>query len=235
MSAAIQDILIGIVSSIIVGVAVWSWGRIRRSRNLNRKSQFFGIAPGDKCLLVMNRTPRYPNAMNHGDAGALVEAAGLVREIRGEVTVAPFDEAIEPAGGMTEFCIGGPDSNERTRTHLDNFLKGVSMNPYANETDPLAITTKTEKFKYEKGTQEYAVLAKFRPNPNARPVFLVCGQTPIANRGAMYYLAQNYDSSLRRKFGLGPFCLILKLTSHWTYGHKMVALVKDVTDTAFVE
>lgn len=230
----LENLLIGIVTSIITGLAVWLWDRIRFSRNLNRKSDFFGIRPSEQVLIIMNQHPQTPHRMSHGDVETLVEVARIVHEIRGEATIAPFDKILEPAGSVTEFCIGGPDSNERTKAHLRNFLKGIYINPYSPGTpDSIAILTKGEIFRFERDEKEYAILAKFRPASNSHPVLLVCGQTSKTNRAAGYYLGQNYDKSLRKKFGNGQFCLILKVTSPASYGYKAVELAKDVTDTAF--
>ncbi len=175
--------------------------------------------------------------MSHKDIGTLVEAVKIIDKIGGEVIVAPFEETLEPPGDVVEFCIGGPDANERTQSILDNFLVGVRMYLYKDKVQGrrLAINTKTKLYKYNKGKEEFAILAKFMPKPNSKPVFLIAGQTGFANRGAMYYLAQNYDSSLRRKYKLGPFCMITKVISPWDYGYKMVELVEDITATAFVK
>ncbi|MCP4373620.1 MAG: hypothetical protein GY797_36780 [Deltaproteobacteria bacterium] len=172
--------------------------------------------------------------MSHEDIETLVEATRIVYEIGGEVTLAPYDK-LSDAGSVTEFCIGGPESNKRTKVHLDNFLKGVQMAPYSNTPDSLMIMTKSENFRYEKHEEEYAILARFWSTPNTLPVFLICGQTGRANRGAVHYLAQNYDSSLRRKFDTDSFCLIVKIKSPLTYGYKVVSLVKDITESAFTE
>jgi hypothetical protein len=235
MSSALQDLIISILASVISGGGVWLWVRMRGMRALQRKSAFFGIRPTEKCLIVMNHHPKKHDTMSHKDIGTLVEAVRIVHEIGGEATIAPFDEALEPAGIITEFCIGGPDSNERTQIHLDNFLIGVQARRFTDPVDQLAIITRAETFKFENREKEYAILAKFFPKPNSKPVFLVSGQTGFANKGAMYYLAQNYDRLLRKKYGLGPFCLIMRVTSPWTYGYKMVEAAKDITDTAFVK
>lgn len=214
--------------------------RITRSTNgfetgsLGFKSHFFEINPKDNGLIVMNNHPESPGRMSHGDVDTLVEVVKIIHELDGKIVVAPFDKIIEPPGKVTEFCIGGPDSNQRTQIHLDNFLMGVRINAYSpDSTDSIAIQTRDEKFRYVKDETTYAVLAKFRPDSGSHPVFLICGQTDIANKGAMHYLSATYGGFLKDNFLNDPFCLIVRITSPMSYGYKSVELFKDITDTAF--
>jgi hypothetical protein len=234
--SVIENFVVGLITSIVTAVAVWLWNKIRQSRILNRRAAFFGIKPKEKCLAVMNHNPKSLNTMSHSDVQTLIDIAKLADEIGSEIIVAPFDKILEPAGEMTEFCLGGPDSNQRTKVHLDNFLKGIHLKPYnPGNSDNIAVVTKDETFRYEKNNSEHAVLAKFYPNPDSHPVILVCGQTARSNQGAIYYLTQNYDDSLRKKFGHRKrFCLIIKLQSPSVYGYKSARLEKDLTDTAFI-
>lgn len=234
--SVIENFVVGIATSLITALTVWLWRRIRKSQVLNRKAAFFGIKPREECLVVMNHNPRSKDTMSHGDIETLVEIVRLVDEIGGKLTIAPFDKILTPAGETAEFCIGGLDSNQRTKVHAENFLKGVQFHPYSPDSiDNLAIITKEEKFRYERYKNEYAVLTRFYPNPDSSPVILISGQTSRANQGAIYYLVKNYDYSLRYKFrNKKSFCLIVKLQSPLTYGHKSVRLVKDITDLAFM-
>lgn len=232
ISASLQDLLIGIATSIITGVAVWLWQKIQHTQILNRNANFFDLKPGDECLIVLTQY-REQNATSHGVVECMVDAVKLIHSLGCNVKVAPFDKAIEPPGEMTEICLGGPDANQRTKSHLTAFLKGVQFYSYNDETIPSALVVRKKVYEYEKGKREYAILAKFRPKPTSKPVFLICGQTQIANKGAMYYLAQNYVNEIRRKYGGNNFCLITCVPSPWTYGHKSVELVEDITKVAF--
>jgi hypothetical protein len=79
-------------------------------------------------------------------------------------------------------------------------------------------------------------LARLYPSSTSHPVILICGQTARSNQGAIHYLIQNYDESLRNKFGnKKQFCLIIELQSPSTYGYKSARLEKDLTDTAFIQ
>jgi hypothetical protein len=170
--------------------------------------------------------------MSHEDVGSLVEAATIAHELNADLDVKPFDRVAVPAGSVAEFCIGGPSSNDRSRVHLENYLPAVSMNPYNHESAPLAITIDGDTYGIEKNVREYALLARLLPTPESHPVFLICGQTSIANRGATHYLLQN-RKTLRKQFGSRPFCLVVRVASPWTYGYRMTALENDITGRAF--
>jgi hypothetical protein len=236
-SSVIENFVVGIVTSIFTAVAVWLWQKLRKSRILNRKASFFGMVPGERCLAVMNHNPKISDAaMSHSDIQALVEVVSLAQEVGVSLEAFSFDELLEPAGDTTEFCLGGPDSNQRTKAHLENFVQGVRFHSYEPDNiDNIAIITKSEIFRYRKNESEFAVLARFYPYPNSRPVILICGQTAKSNRGAIHYLLQNYDGFLRKRYSNNQrFCLVVKLQSPLTYGYKSARLQKDLTDIAFI-
>ena len=233
--SVVENLVVGIATSIITALAAWLWDKTRKSTILNRKAAFFGLQPKGQCLVVMNQNPKSLNTMSYADVRTLVEVVKLAEEIGVELEVAPFDQIAEPAGEVTEFCLGGPDSNQRTKVHLANFLKGVRFNPYMpGDPNNIAIVTQNGTFRYEKDQSEYAILARFYPNPKRHPVILICGQTARANQGAAHYLIENYDHFLRRSFGnKKQFCLLIRLQSPLTYGYKSARLEKDLTSTAF--
>ena len=234
--SVVENLIVGFATSIITAIGVWIWNKIRHSRIINRKTTFFGVSIKDKCLVVMNRNPNNLNTMSHEDVQTLLEVVKLAEGIGVELEVAPFDEILEPAGVMTEFCLGGPDSNQRTKIHLANFLKGVRFNPYTpSHPDNIAIVTPNGTFQYEKNHNEYAILARIYPDPKAHPIILISGQTARSNQGAIHYLIENYDQFLREKFGTRKqFCLLLRLQSPLVYGYKSSRLERDMTDTAFL-
>ena len=51
--------------------------------------------------------------MSHNDIYVLIEAAKIIHDLDGEVVIAPYDLALEGTGEVAEFCIGGPESNQR--------------------------------------------------------------------------------------------------------------------------
>jgi hypothetical protein len=222
-------------ASIITAVVVWSWNKIQQSRILNRRAAFFGLLPKEQCFAVMNQNPKSLNTMSHSDVQTLVEVVKLAEKIEADLKVAPFEQFLEPPGSVTEFCLGGPDSNQRTKIHLANFLQGVRFNPYMpGDSDNIAILVQGQKFQYEKNQKEHAILARFYPDSKSHPVILVSGQTARSNQGAVYYLINNYEQDLRRKFGCSErFCLLIKLQSPLIYGYKSARLEQDLTKIAF--
>lgn len=234
--SVIENFIVGIATSIVTAVAVWSWNKIYQSRILNRRAAFFGLLPKEQCFAVMNQNPKSLNAMSHSDVQTLVEVVKLAEKIEADLKVAPFEQFLEPPGSVTEFCLGGPDSNQRTKIHLANFLKGVRFNPYMpGNPDNIAILVQGQNFQYEKNQSEHAILARFFPASKSHPVILISGQTARSNQGAVHYLIENYDYFLRKKFGSGKqFCLLIKLYSPLTYGYKSAKLEKDLTKVAFI-
>lgn len=233
--SVIENLILGVITSIITGLAVWSWTKLRTSQLLNRRSAFFGMAPKENCLIVINRSPRNQYAMVMGDVETLIETVRLVDTINGKATIAKFDRILEPAGAVTEFCIGGPASNQRTKVHMTHFLPGVTISPYiADNPDSIAIQTKDYTYRYKKDIDEYAILARFFPEPDSNPVILIVGQTAKAGQGAVHYLVKAHDGHLRKTFGnRRPFCIVLKLRSPLTYGVRSIQLVNDISPIAF--
>ncbi|MFE6507636.1 hypothetical protein ACFVDI_05735 [Nocardioides sp. NPDC057767] len=82
------------------------------------------------------------------------------------------------------------------------------------------------------GRRQYAALAKI-VRSDGDTVFLICGQDASTNRAACRYLATTYRD-LIKTYGLrGHFCLVLEATEPAALGLDLIAVVADVTDTAF--
>jgi hypothetical protein len=235
MPGALQDVLTGLVAAVISGLAVWLWQRGRGIRRRRGKAAFFGLRPGRECLVVINRHWQSPHAVARPDVYALLEVGNLANELNCPVSVRSADELRDEIGDRTEFCIGGPVSNERTAAHLASFLPGVTFVPDSNMDNhvELVLVADDQRFVREPGKHEYALFAKFRP-PNARhPILLICGQTAITNRAAIHFVKQHYPT-LRRSFAsIEKFAIIVRITSPRVYGHTMVDLDTDITATAF--
>src|SRR5512145_59531 len=146
MSPAIENLVIGLLTSVITAIVVWLWQKTRRTYLLNKKSRFFGIAAKEKCLLVMNHNPDQPSTMNHNDIYVLIEAAKITHDLEGEIVIAPYDVALEGTGEVTEFCIGGPDANQRSKAHIERFLKNVHFKPFNDAQEPLALVAGEHTF-----------------------------------------------------------------------------------------
>jgi hypothetical protein len=227
-----MDILGNLLASFIGYIFGRFWNKLTRCVQLKRGGAFFGLERGGRVRLLIGQYRSEPMAASQRDVGALIEAIGIIQPFDPEVIANPSNEIVEPVGDMTEFCIGGPDSNARTRVHLAEFLKGICAHSSQDEGQRLVITTKKHSFPYKRGKLEHAILAKIMAKPNAKPLFLICGQTSLANRGALYYLKYNYRH-LYQGFNSRQFCLVVRLLSPTTYGHKMPELVEDVSDIAF--
>jgi hypothetical protein len=234
VTATMENIAIGLVTSVISGVSVWLWQQVKATRQRQRKAAFFGITADSKCLLVMNHNPRLPMTMHHADIQALVEVAMLVRELGAHPLMMPWDQMREGLGDNTEFCIGGPDANGRTRGHLAAYLPGLIVRPYdPDRRDSLALAVGNRQFLRSPDEQEFVAVAKFAPFGGSRPLFLICGQSAVTNWAAVYFLNREYRRLPKTLASQERFCLVLRVTSPTIYGHTMVELEADVTAAAF--
>ncbi|WP_205717444.1 hypothetical protein [Actinomadura soli] len=147
MSAALLNVLIGLVTSVLSG-GVWALNRTKQARMLNRRADFFGLEGGAPCVVVMNDKYSKPGSMAQDDVYALVEIAMLGRELGSPVTIRRAREFRERNGSSTEFCIGGPSggSNPRTGGHLAAHLPGVTVLPFSRDDDSMAFLIDGELF-----------------------------------------------------------------------------------------
>jgi hypothetical protein len=233
VSAAVMNVVIGLITSVVSGAGVWAWQRVARARFLDRERSFFGIGRGGTCLVVMNHKWSKPGSMDHEDVQALIEVATLAREAGAELEVRSCDEIHESNGDRTEFCVGGPASNPRTDGHLAAHLPGVRQRPFGTRRDAGALMVGTERFGYEPDRHVHALVAKFTPAGATRPVILICGQTAVANRAAVLFLKREYRKLMKKLAAIDRFCLILRIVAPKIYGPELAELHKDVTAAAF--
>jgi hypothetical protein len=186
--------------------------------------------------MVMNHKYNAPGSTAQDDVHVMVEVATLASEIGSKISVRSCDELHESNADRTEFCIGGPDSNTRTLGHLANHLPGVTLRPFhATRRDSVAIVVGGQRFLYEHGKLEHALVAKFTPPTASRPVILICGQRALSNRAVMHFLQRNYRALTKTLASIDQFCLVVRIISSDIYGHEMVELAEDVTATAFAD
>jgi hypothetical protein len=235
MNDDVRNIALGLAASAISALAGWFFRTYLWRRQLRRKQEFFGLPSGSECLLVVNQDP---SASGRGvarhDAFALLELSALIKECGAQADIVVHDTARQGFGIRTEFCVGGPVSNDRTKAHLRSMLPGVEVNiEFENGgTDDGALTIGGETYRLEKGVLEYVLLARLTGPEGGRPVFLASGQRGVANQAAVRYLVRHH-TRLARRYGLdGRFCLLLKVVSSDAYGPDMVELVADVTTAA---
>ncbi len=134
--------------------------------------------------------------MHRHDAFALLELSALVKDCGAHAQIITHDTAQQGFGERTEYCVGGPTSNQRMAAHLRTLLPGVRINV---EQDPgpdrVAFQVGSERYRMEPGTAEYVLLARLTGGQESRPVFLFCGQRAITNQAATRYVARNYDKA----------------------------------------
>jgi hypothetical protein len=164
----------------------------------------------------------------------MIEAVILAKEAGCRTSVLSAEEFRGSNRDRTEFCIGGPESNARTGGHLASHLPGVTVLPHhATNPDTAALVVDERQFLLVRGREEHAVVAKFTPPGANRPVILICGQTALANRAAIYYLNREYRELAKTVASLDRFCIVIKAASIETYGCQAASLERDVSAAAF--
>ncbi|MFJ9538323.1 hypothetical protein ACIRPX_13775 [Streptomyces sp. NPDC101225] len=238
MNDDVRNIVLGVVAAGLSAALGWLARTYLWKRRLRRKQAFFGLPDNAESLLVVNRGAGGPElTVMRYDVFALLELAALIKDCNAHAQILPHDAARQGFGERTEFCVGGPASNRRMVAHLASMLPGVRVNTDSEPgPDRGAFQIGTERYRVEPGREEYALLARLTAaqSPNARPVFLFCGQTAITNQAATRYLARNHER-LARKHGNSSFALLLKIVNSQAYGPDVVELVADVTRAAQAE
>lgn len=231
----VANIGIGLVTSLLGGVFVWLWERAKRTREVNRRAEFFGVRPGHTCLIVLGNKYDAPGAAHYRDVRGVVELSLLAGELGCKVAVESGDFR-GGNGDRTEFCVGGPTggANIRTGGHLAAHLPGVTIHPYdGTRPDSVAIEVGGEKYLFDRGNQEYALVAKFTPAESTSPVFLVSGQTSVANLAAIHFLRREYVHVAGRLSSLERFCVLIKVSGIGTYEYHRAELEREVSAAAF--
>ncbi|MFE5816107.1 hypothetical protein ACFQ6S_22280 [Streptomyces sp. NPDC056479] len=231
----VANIGIGLVTSLLGGVFVWLWDRAKRTREVNRRAAFFGVRPGQTCLVVLGNKYNAPGTAHYRDVRAVVELSLLAGELGCQVVVEPGDYR-GGNGDRTEFCVGGPSggANIRTGGHLAAHLPGVTIHPYdGTRPDSMAIEVGEHKYLCDRGNQEYALVAKFTPTESTSPVFLVSGQTSVANLAAIHFLRREYAHVAGQLSSLERFCLLIKVSDIGTYEFHRAELEREVSAAAF--
>lgn len=232
LTPAPKDVIASLVATVIWFGLGWLAATLRARALRRRGERFFCLGRGSTCRVIVGQYREHP-AVAAFDVGAIIETLATVQPFQPTVESPDSSRIMEAAGDVTEFCIGGPDSNQRTAAHLAEYLGGIEVRSY-EEDRALRILTKSNSYVYSRGKQVFVVLARIHATTGSRPVFLVCGQNSLSNRAAIYYLRKNRSKVLQRRFGYGQFCLILGVSAPSAFGYKMAELVEDVTDTAFL-
>ncbi|MEW2304275.1 hypothetical protein AB0958_30680 [Streptomyces sp. NPDC006655] len=235
MNDDLRNIVLGVVAAGISAALGWLARTYLWRRKLRRKQAFFGLPENSESLLVVNRDPATSEpAVHRFDVFALLELAALIKDCGANLQMVTQDNVQQGFGERTEFCVGGPGSNRRMLAHMGAMLPGVRVNidPEPGP-DRGAFQIGGERYRMDPGITEHVLLARLTAGqrPDARPVFLFCGQRAITNQAATRYLARNHER-LARKHGNGSFVLLLKVVNSQAYGPDVVELVADVTRAA---
>jgi hypothetical protein len=236
MAGDAWNVALNIIASAITGSVVWLTGRFVMRRRLRRKKAFFGLDNDTDCLLVVPRhaSSHRENSVHRTDVASLLELSSIIQSCGARSEVIFHDRTSQGPDSKTEFCVGGPDANQRTAAHLRSALPGVHVRPYEpGRADSTAITVAEEAYPPEVGKVEYAVLAKITRGAQIKPSFVICGQTSAANQAAGRYLALHYRDFIRKHGRRGRFCVLLRVLEPQAYGPTVVELVRDVTAAAF--
>ncbi|ANP50512.1 hypothetical protein J2Z21_004242 [Streptomyces griseochromogenes] len=235
MNDDVRNIVLGLAATGISASLGWLARTYLWRRKLRRKQTFFGMPENSESLLVVNHKAGGPElTVSRYDVFALLELSALIKECKAHAQVVAHDAIQQGFGERTEFCVGGPYSNRRMAAHLSSLLTGVRMNVETDSGPELGtLRIGAEEYRMERGRSEYVLLARLTANgqQDSRPVFLFCGQRAITNQAATRYLARHHER-LHRKYGTGPFILLLKVVNSQAYGPDVVELVADVTRAA---
>lgn len=236
MNDDVRNIVLGVIATGVATVIGWFARTYVWRRTLRRKQRFFGLPENAACLLVVNESAGSSGwTVARRDVFALLELYALIKDCGAKAQIVAHDAIQQGFGERTEFCVGGPVSNQRMAAHLRSLLPGVEVNMDTQpSTNRGAIRVGDDWYRWERGTTEYVVLARLtagQSGPGARPVFLASGQHSNTNHAAVRYLAKHHGR-LIRKYGNDSFCLVLKVVDPDAYGPDVVELTADVTRAA---
>ncbi|GGQ02232.1 hypothetical protein [Streptomyces roseolilacinus] len=229
MDQDLWNIVLGVAASGLSASLGWLARAALSRRRLRRKQGFFGLPDDSDCLLVVNREAG-GEGVHRNDVFALLELSALIRDCGAHARIVRHDRAVQGFGDRTEFCLGGPTSNQRMGAHLRTLLPGLVVEQGPGRS-PDVYRIGEEAYRAEHGVSEYVVLARLTAGEGRRPVFLFCGQKAITNQAATRYLVRHHEE-LARRHGRGPFALLLKVVNSEAYGPDVVELVADVTSAA---
>lgn len=229
MDNDLRDIVLGVLATGVSASLGWLARTALWRRKLRRKQAFFGLPANSECLLVVNREAG-GDGVHRNDVFALLELSTLIRDCDAHARIVRHDRAQQGFGDRTEFCVGGPVSNQRMEAHIRTLLPGVRVEEQPG-TKPDVYRIGSDVYRAEPRESQYVILARLTAGEGRRPVFLFCGQSAITNQAATRYLVR-HQRELARKYGRGPFVLLLKVINSAAYGPDVVELVADVTRAA---
>jgi hypothetical protein len=234
----VNDLVVNLAASAIAGVTVWLSQRSVRVRRLARLRAFLGVAAGSSCVLAVSRHAASSHSMSvhRRDLAAVVEVATLLRQCGASADVLVSDADLRGVGETTEFCIGGPSTNQRTAAHLRRFVPGLVANSYDVDPDGLTIHLAGREYRRVPGVKEFVLIFRIPIVVGARrPLWIIYGQTARSNHAAARYLNVESRILARRFRRQAGFCLALKVVNPTTYDHHYAELVDEFDEAQFVE
>ncbi len=171
-------------------------------------------------------------SVSRGDVAAMVEVAVIVKSCEAEPDFLMHQDARTGLGEKTEFCVGGPSSNLRSDAHLRRFLPGFREEVV--DGDPVQIVGE-HRFPYRRGESAVVLVARLYQGVDQprKPLFLIIGQTAIANHAGARYLARE-NRKLAAQYPPGrQFCVALRIVEPRSYGNNLVEFVGDLSEAVF--
>jgi hypothetical protein len=227
-SELVEQLALGVGSSVLSGSAVWLGQRMRVSRRTRARRRFLGLHRHGRSRIVVGHKFGSHNSIHVNDVAAALEVSALLRSAGSEPDVlAPTAAAGAPRDAV-EFCVSGPDSNERTEAHLRRFVPALKVHPPVQD-DPrrLAYQVDGEEYRMEIGQAEYVLVARIC-RPSRPRLFLVCGQTSLSNRAGALYLGERLGDLRHTHGDERSFGVILRVVDSQTYGHREFEEVRPV-------
>lgn len=205
----------------------------------------------------------HPRSVHRDDVASLLELAGVVRGCGARQRLVLHDEPLGGLGQFTEFCVGGPSSNSRTAGHLRWLLPGVRVGTGAQPAAPppthgpppgvpspaggdtatdvadrrgrtMRMTVGTRVYDNQPDAVDYLLIARVPgPGDSGWPLFLICGQTAMANHAGVGFLSRAYPRLIADYGVHGRFALVLRVVNPRGYGPHLLQDVADVTEEAF--
>ncbi|GAB3268277.1 hypothetical protein [Kineosporia babensis] len=241
------DLAINLAASALFGGLLWLAGMLGRYRRRARTRRFFGLAPGERASVVVGKdTWGRDGSVSRGDVAAMVEVAVVVKSCDAEPDFLMHQDARTGLGEKTEFCVGGPSSNRRSEALLRRFLPGFQE---VVRDERSAFRVGAREFEYERGESAVVLVARLYQGVDqlyqgadqlyqgvgrpGKPLFLIVGQTAIANHAGARHLARE-GRKLAAKYAPGQqFCVALRLVEPRSYGNNLVEFVGDLSLDAF--
>src|SRR6185437_2262854 len=128
-SDVVEQLALGLGTSVISGGAVWIGQRLTISRRLRRRRRFLGLGRVyPRAHIIVGRKYGSTDSIHENDVAAALEIGNLLRAAGGEtVDIVPAGASGQSAPDSVEFCLSGPGSNPRTGAHLRRYLPALEV------------------------------------------------------------------------------------------------------------